>query len=66
MMVVEVHPPHATTVTWFGGEANRLSDETIEYPLIEEIHAVTKQLAPVAPVLRWERWLVSADQRSIS
>ena len=51
MMVVEVHPPHATTVTWFGGEANRLSDETIEHPLIEEIHAVTKQLAPVAPVL---------------
>jgi SagB-type dehydrogenase family enzyme len=35
--------PAAEDEKWFGGFPNRLSDATISYPLIEEIHAATKK-----------------------
>jgi SagB-type dehydrogenase family enzyme len=35
--------PNPVETVWFGGEANRLSLETIDYPLINEIHAATKR-----------------------
>jgi SagB-type dehydrogenase family enzyme len=34
--------PREGETVWFGGEANRLSSETIAYPLIEGVHAATK------------------------
>ena len=46
MLQVKIHgapeSPAAEDEKWFGGVPNRLSDATISYPLIEEIHAATK------------------------
>jgi SagB-type dehydrogenase family enzyme len=36
-------PEHRETV-WYGGRANQLSEETIAYPRIEEIHSATKAI----------------------
>ena len=35
-------PPGAGGISWYGGEANRLSDAIVPYPLIDSIHAATK------------------------
>lgn len=50
MLIVGLHGPsipagdslHAADITWFEGRANRLSRESIDYPLIDGIHAATK------------------------
>jgi SagB-type dehydrogenase family enzyme len=46
MLQIEIHGPQefpaAENEKWFGGVPNRLSNETISYPLIEEMHAATK------------------------
>jgi SagB-type dehydrogenase family enzyme len=50
MLIIEVRgasiperTPEAGETVWYGGRANRLSMETIEYPLITGIHNATKQ-----------------------
>jgi SagB-type dehydrogenase family enzyme len=49
MLLLELHGPSvplrdadASETRWFGGEANRLSHEKVDYPLIDRIHAATK------------------------
>ncbi len=39
---VPVGEPDASETVWFGGTANRLSEETVAYPPIDGIHAATK------------------------
>lgn len=38
--------PDSSATVWYGGEANRLSHETIAYPRIEAIHQATKVICP--------------------
>jgi SagB-type dehydrogenase family enzyme len=49
MLFVEIQGapefPVARGLEWFGGIPNRLSEEVIRYPLIEEMHAATKKVA---------------------
>jgi SagB-type dehydrogenase family enzyme len=45
MLMVEIRPPLAPEnreAVWFGGVANQLSKETIEYPSINAVHQATK------------------------
>ena len=49
MLIVELSGPsiplrvgHARKTVWFGGTANRLSNDRINYPLIDAIHGATK------------------------
>ena len=46
MLEIKIHGaqefPDAENEKWFGGVPNRLSNETISYPLIEEMHTATK------------------------
>ena len=49
MLIVKLHgstipvrAPDRGDVVWYGGRANQLSRQQITYPLIDEIHAVTK------------------------
>jgi SagB-type dehydrogenase family enzyme len=37
-------PPNSQEDRWFGGDANELSDQTIRYPSIEEIHSATRYI----------------------
>jgi len=53
MLVVELRgasipvcAPDACNTVWYGGHANRLSEEPISYPSIEEIHDATKRGTP--------------------
>jgi SagB-type dehydrogenase family enzyme len=39
---IPVREPDAGERIWFGGQANRLSEEEVEYPLIDGIQAATK------------------------
>lgn len=39
---IPMRAPDAGETVWFGGRANRLSNEYIPYPLIDSIHAATK------------------------
>ncbi|MBM3776296.1 MAG: SagB/ThcOx family dehydrogenase, partial [Acidobacteria bacterium] len=39
---VPLRDPDAGEVAWFQGEANRLSNESIDYPLMRRMHAATK------------------------
>jgi len=39
---IPVGEPDVGQAIWFGGSANRLSDEKVDYPLIDGIHAATK------------------------
>ena len=41
--------PDAGTTVWSPGEANQLSSETIEYPLVDRMHAATSVCLRVAP-----------------
>jgi SagB-type dehydrogenase family enzyme len=54
MLIVKLHipasEPNPVETVWFGGEANQLSNETIDYPLINEIHAATKRASRNARV----------------
>jgi SagB-type dehydrogenase family enzyme len=56
MLLVELHgplplrDPDAGASVWFGGQANRLSEEIIGYPLIESIHAATKLDTGAGPI----------------
>jgi SagB-type dehydrogenase family enzyme len=50
MLIVELRSafipalePEAAETVWYGGRANRLSPETIDYPLISGIHHATKR-----------------------
>ena len=36
--------PHGEEKSWFGGQANRLSEVPVAYPLIEGIHSATKYI----------------------
>lgn len=40
---IPLRAPDAHETVWFGGEANRLSDEQVAYPRIDRIHAMTKR-----------------------
>ena len=60
MLLVEIRGapaiPHAQNREWFGGTPNKLSEEVIRYPWIEETHAATKtvvgwQAGTLAPLL---------------
>ncbi len=62
MLIVKLYgqsiPSHAAgsaSILWHGGQPNQLSDHTISYSLIEEIHAATKLCVntsePEAPVV---------------
>ncbi len=42
---IPVGDPDASQRIWFGGNANRLSEEQIAYPRIDRIHAATKVVA---------------------
>lgn len=49
MLIVGLHARDVVTpaarageISWFGGEANRLSNQQVSYPLIDSIHAATK------------------------
>jgi SagB-type dehydrogenase family enzyme len=46
MLLVQIHGgpvfPAADRNEWMGGTPNRLSDEVVTYPLIEEMHAATR------------------------
>jgi SagB-type dehydrogenase family enzyme len=51
MLIVGLHgasiplaAPDARETAWFSGEANRLSNEEVPYPLIDSVHAATKCL----------------------
>ncbi len=39
---IPVREPESAETVWFGGHANQLSRETIEYPLIDAMHNATK------------------------
>jgi SagB-type dehydrogenase family enzyme len=39
---IPVRAPDAGKTVWFGGHANRLSNETVAYPQIDKIHTATK------------------------
>jgi SagB-type dehydrogenase family enzyme len=39
---IPLREPDAGETVWYGGQANRLSEETIAYPWIEGIHSATK------------------------
>ncbi|MEO5925680.1 MAG: SagB/ThcOx family dehydrogenase [Bryobacteraceae bacterium] len=48
-LVVDLHPGSillsanaASNTAWFGGKANELSKESVDYPRIDEIHSATK------------------------
>ena len=41
-LAIPVGGPDEGEPIWFGGRANRLSDEEVAYPLIDSIHAATK------------------------
>ena len=43
---VPLREPGLCETVWYGGQANQLSAETIEYPLIEAIHNATKVIRP--------------------
>jgi SagB-type dehydrogenase family enzyme len=56
MLIVELSgrliPTRGSThndVVWFGGRANTLSIRTVEYPLIDQMHAATKRTTPFEP-----------------
>lgn len=53
MLLVDVGPEAGTrmeeNVSWTPGEPNRLSEETVDYPLIRRMHAATLGGAPSAP-----------------
>jgi SagB-type dehydrogenase family enzyme len=69
MLLVSLHgasiprrDPDAGAPVWWGGQANALSPETITYPLIENIHAVTKRaVAEVRDTGEPEYLLTTAD-----
>jgi SagB-type dehydrogenase family enzyme len=51
---IPLRDPDASDVVWFGGEANRLSSECIEYSLIQNIHSATKLDAGLDAVAKAE------------
>lgn len=62
MLMLELWPPAETgrpeNVVWSPGRANRLSEETIDYPLIERMHAATLRCGeiPEPPPPRLVQW----------
>jgi SagB-type dehydrogenase family enzyme len=47
---IRLREPDPGSIVWFGGKANRLSQETIAHPRIEAIHAATKIVCPKTSV----------------
>jgi SagB-type dehydrogenase family enzyme len=68
---IPLREPDTGETVWYGGDANRLSKETIEYPRIEAIHAVTKVVCPgssdeSAPVTCGEIKLPAPESSSLT
>jgi SagB-type dehydrogenase family enzyme len=56
MLIITLHgesipmrAPDAGETVWFGGQPNRLSEEQVDYPRIDRIHAATKFSVPSEP-----------------
>jgi SagB-type dehydrogenase family enzyme len=47
---IPVREPDTSETVWYGGNANRLSDEITAYPLIDAIHAATKRDLGIRPL----------------